>query len=262
MRNQFKMLANKYVKSLSPKQVGKFPEEPIFEDVTELTNTNKVLAFSTPTTYGPANMPLSQLVNRDAFLNEKIDALPATQEEVNERLVVNKYVSPATLPKPRGILRGTQCNYTFPASTLEGTGWYPMDGALYPIASPVGQFLNNCTEAYKTAWHLEIVGDKIRIHDVLTTPDDNNGGYYTRPMSDGMQGQKFVDTLQAHRHQLAVAGAAGTQASFYGSGNTINPFNDSRIQQPSTLPGFSDVRYGKETTPCFVGVLPIIFLGV
>lgn len=269
---------------------GDFPESPVFDPVTELQNADKVLAFENVTDYGASNVPLSQLVNRDAFLNAKIDALPATQQEVNERLVSNKYVSPATLPVVAQVLVGCFMYYSFPKSNLTGTGWYACDGSLYPIASPVGQVLNNLSTDYKNAWNIEIVSTSIRIHDIITSQAWNEGGYFFRAMADGMQGTNQKDAMRNTKGSFKIsdlftsspvnalgsflktllirspggvspggASASEIDVTFSAQDSAVID-KEGAILQSGTL--YDNGYIAGENRPISIGALPIIYLGV
>ena len=247
---------------------GDFPESPVFDPITELQNADKVLAFENVTDYGASNVPLSQLVNRDAFLNAKIDALPATQQEVNERLISNKYVSPATLPVVAQVIVGCFMDYSFPKANLTGTGWYACDGSLYPISSPVGQVLNNLSVDYRTSWNIEIVNTSIRIHDLITSPAHNEGGYIRRAVQDGLQGRKQEDQMQAHQHFPKIGNNSGplsgiaSGASVGRFGTEYPDYNTILYSKDADFPNAGDPRVGNESRMLNVGVLPIVYLGV
>lgn len=57
----------------------------------------------------------------------------------------------------------------------------------------------------------------------------NTEGRFPRP---GVSGVLQDDAFQGHRHAAAVGSSSGTQASFYGSGNSTPYFADGRIREP------------------------------
>jgi len=250
---------------LKAKGIGTFEEDPTWVSVVTIQNRDEVLGFITPSTYGASNVPLAQLTKRSAYLKEVIEDLPATQQEVNARLVGDKYVSPATLPL-NVFLVGTFMDYAQPSSTLVGTGWYPCDGSLYALASPQGQVIRNLPSVTKTAYNLEVVGSKIRIFDQITTPAHNEGGRIRRPAGDGEQGTLLDDQLQAHQHVLptydlaTVTYKVGTPYEKLGRFRT--EFATEKYYPDPDFPLAGEPRVGNETRMVSVGVLPIVFLGV
>ena len=51
--------------------MANFPEEAIWQDVYEIDNDDLVLGRKNSNTLGASNIPLQQLVNRDAYLKRR-----------------------------------------------------------------------------------------------------------------------------------------------------------------------------------------------
>lgn len=211
-------------------------EEAIWQEVYEIANDDLVLGRKNSNSLGPSNIPLQQLVNRDAYLNQKIDTKPpiplwdSTKDDYLANISFVHYTpytgsaphiymctqdtsvagfNPADdiahwvdLTPSAGVLMapiGMIQAMPFRADNLP-LGWIPCDGTRYSVSTWYGSRLVNLPEQYRTDHGIIIDNDTATVNtpDKVTPPigGENKYGRFVRYGSSDYVGTKGNDAIR------------------------------------------------------------------
>lgn len=250
-------------------------EEAIWQDVYEINNNDLVLGRKNSNTLGPSNIPLQQLVNRDAYLNNKIDTKPAiplwdmTKDDYLKNISFVHYV-PTTGSVPHiymciedttvaGFPPETDTTHWVDLTPSAGVllapigmiqampfrednlplGWIPCDGHVYSISTWIGGRLANLPQQFKTDHGINIDQGKQTVNapDKITPPisGENLYGRFVRYGASEHVGKQGRDAIRN------IVGGA-----YMGSSNATSVPNEFPQYKTDLL---SQTRYGQGLWP-------------
>lgn len=216
--------------------MANFKEEAIWQEVYEINNDDLVLGRKNSNTLGASNIPLQQLVNRDAYLDKKIDTKPAiplweaSKDDYLKNISFVHYV-PSTGSVPHiymciedttvaGFDPETDTTHWIDLTPSAGVllapigmiqampfrednlplGWIPCDGHVYPISTWIGSRLANLPQQFKTDHGINIDQGQQTVNapDKITPPisGENLYGRFVRYGASEHVGKKGRDEIR------------------------------------------------------------------